>query len=322
MIRIGIPSALATLLVAGASSINAQSLPTYVPINPVTTSRSALYFQSMVGPAPDWRATAQFDWSSLIEIAADNPANSFLLDAEVLRLNLTLVKDYGPANFMLVSAEVNSAIAGVMDGFYNWYHDFTGLRVAAREQRPANEFAYRGRFSDGVEREWDDSPLSLGDLKLGAGVRNSPSVQTLVYVTLPTSTAGRGYSRGVITANATITGFRQLSERLRYEGSVGFGWAPRHGELEAFQRTTFWAVASGLSLRFWGQQGMFFNGFYQTAGYRDTGVEGFDRAELTGDMGFLLRPSRGGPDLILALTEDLKPSGSAVDATFRIGLRW
>ncbi|MDZ4673289.1 MAG: DUF3187 family protein [Gemmatimonadota bacterium] len=322
MHRFGTLSALAALVVAGASSSNAQSLPTYVPINPVTTSRSALYFQSMVGPAPTWRATAQFDWSSLIEIAASDPTTPFLLDAEVLRLNLTLVRDYGPANFVLVSAEVNSAIAGVMDGFYNWYHDVTGLRVAAREQRPSNEFAYRGRFKDGVEREWNDSPISLGDLKLGAGVRNSPSVQTLLYVTLPTSTAGRGYSRGVVTGNATITGFRNFSERLRYEGSVGLGWAPRHGELEEFQKTIFWALSSGLSLRFWGNQSMFFNGFYQTAGYRDTGVEGYDRAEMTGDMGFLIRPSPTGPVLILALTEDLKPSGSAVDATFRIGLRW
>lgn len=322
MTRIGTSSALATLLVAGASSIHAQSLPTYVPINPVTTSRSALYFQAMVPPAPTWRATAQFDWSSMIEIAAGDPTTAFLLDAEVLRLDLTLVKDYGPANFMLASVEVNSAIAGVMDGFYNWYHDFTGLRVAAREQRPSNEFAYRGKFRDGIEREWDDVPISLGDLKLGAGVRNSPSVQTLVFVTLPTSTAGRGYARGVISGNATITGFRHFSDRLRYEGSLGFGWTPRHGELEAFQKTTFWALSSGLSLRFWGNQSMFFNGFYQTAGYRDTGVEGYDRAELTGDMGFLLRPSRNGPELILALTEDLKPSGSAVDATFRIGLRW
>jgi hypothetical protein len=320
--RIGPPSALAALLVAGASSLTAQGLPAYTPINPVTTSRSALYFQPVVGPAPGWRVTAQFDWGSLIEIAASNPETSFLLDAEVLRLNFSLVKDYGPANFMLVSAELTSAIAGVMDGFYNWYHDLTGLQVGARNQRPDNSFTYAGRFSDGVNRQWDDSPIALGDLKLGVGVRNSPALQTLVFVTLPTSTAGRGYRRGVVTANMTITGFRQLSNRLRYEGSAGVGWAPRHGELKDFQKTTFWSASSGLRLEFWGRQAMFFNGFYQTAGYKNSGVEGYDRAELTGDMGFLLRPSRNGPELILALTEDLKPSGPAVDAAFRIGLRW
>jgi hypothetical protein len=67
---------------------------------------------------------------------------------------------------------------------------------------------------------------------------------------------------------------------------------------------------------------MFFNGFYQSAGYRGTGLGVFDRAEVTGDMGFLIRPGRRAPELVLALTEDLKPSGPAIDAAFRIGVRW
>jgi hypothetical protein len=162
----------------------------------------------------------------------------------------------------------------------------------------------------------------LTHVKFGVGVRNTPSIQTLVFITLPTTTHQRGYGRGVVSANGIITARSQLSGRLDYEGSVGMGWTPRHGDLEEFQKTIFWSGSSGLRFRFWGEQAMFFNAFYQTGSYRDTGLEPLDRAELTADMGFLLRTGRNAPELILALTEDLLPTGPAVDATFRIGLRW
>jgi hypothetical protein len=258
----------------------------------------------------------------MIEVGTADETESFVLDTEVLRMDLTMVRDYGPASFVLVSAGVFSAFDGVMDEFYNWYHELTGLEVKAREQRPLNSFAYGGEFADGEARAWEPVGIALTDLTVGAGIRNSPNLQSMLFVTLPTSTAGRGYSRGTVSVNATLTGWRQISDRLRYEGSAGLGWTPRHGELKRFQRTTFWAVSSGLRLRFWGQQAMFFNGFFQSPGYRGTGLGIFDRVEVTGDMGFLIRPGRGAPELVLALTEDLKPSGSAIDAAFRIGVRW
>lgn len=306
-----------------ASSAAAQGLPAYVPINPVTTSRSALYLQPFELPAPTWRLTAQVDWASLIELTPNAGADDdyFLLDAELLRLDLTLIKDYRPGQFLLLSASLNSAGGGVMDGFYDWYHELTGLRVPAREARPRNEFAYEGRFPGG-EHRWSAAPIFLGDLKVGLGVRNTPSVQTLLYATLPTTSHRRGYGRGVISVNGLLTARRALSNRLGYEGGLGLGWTPRHGDLEAYQKTVFWSAHSGLRFRFWGQQSMFFSGFYQSAGYRDTGLRTLDGAELTADMGFLVRVGRSAPELILALTEDLKPSGPAIDAAFRIGLRW
>lgn len=162
----------------------------------------------------------------------------------------------------------------------------------------------------------------LTDVTLGLGVRNTPTIQTLVFVTLPTTTHQRGYGRGTFSANGIVTMRRELGERLLYEGSVGVGWTPRHGGLEEFQRTTFWSLSSGLRFRFWGRQALFFNVFRQSGNYQDTQTEVLDGSELTADMGFILRPGRNAPALILALTEDLLPSGPAVDATFRIGLRW
>lgn len=325
MTRSRIAAALAAMALGLASSAAAQGLPAYVPINPATTSRSALAFQPYEAPAPGWRATVQFDWSSMVEYERQLPNNtgpSWLLDAEVLRLDVTMVKDYGAGNFLLVGAGAASVIDGVMDEFFDWYHDLVGLPGGGRTVRPTNEFAYEARLPGNTSRRWGKPALMLTDMKLGVGVRNTPSIQTLVYVTLPTTTHQRGYGRGTVSANGIITARRQFSERLSYEGSVGMGWTPRHGDMEAFQKTLFWSGSSGLRLRFWGQQAMFFNAFYQSASYRDSELRPLDRAELTGDMGFLVRPGRNAPELILALTEDLLPSGPAVDATFRIGLRW
>lgn len=307
-----------------ATSAAAQGLPAYVPINPATTSRSALYFQPYEAPAPGWRTTVQFDWSSMIEYQGSSPGapESWLFDAEMLRLDVTLVKDYGSGNFLLVSAGAASVIDGVLDEFFDWYHDLVGLPGGGRTVRPTNEFAYEASLPGDRSLAWGKPSLMLTDIKLGFGVRNTPSIQTLVFATLPTTTHQRGYGRGTVSANGIITARSQLSERLYYEGSVGVGWTPRHGDMEAFQKTLFWSGSSGLRFRFWGRQAMFFNAFYQTGSYRDSGLKPIDRAELTGDMGFLLRPGRNAPELILALTEDLLPSGPAVDATFRIGLRW
>ncbi|MFN2316111.1 MAG: DUF3187 family protein [Gemmatimonadales bacterium] len=319
-----IVAALAAMALSLATSAAAQGLPAYVPINPATTSRSALYFQPYEAPAPGWRATVQFEWSSMIEYkgAAPGIPEAWLFDAEMLRLDVTLVRDYGSGNFLLVSAGAASVVDGVMDEFFDWYHDLVGLPGGGRTVRPTNEFAYEATLPGNRSFTWGKPGLMLTDVKLGIGVRNTPSIQTLVFATLPTTTHQRGYGRGTVSANGIVTARSQLSERLYYEGSVGMGWTPRQGDMEAFQKTLFWSASSGLRFRFWGRQAMFFNAFYQTGSYRDSGLKPIDRAELTGDMGFLLRTGRNAPELILALTEDLLPTGPAVDATFRIGLRW
>ena len=54
---------------------------------------------------------------------------------------------------------------------------------------------------------------------------------------------------------------------------------------------------------------------------RGWNARGIDARELTIDTGVFLKFRRG-PELILVLTEDLEPSGPAIDVTFRIGARW
>lgn len=316
-------AALAGAALGLASSAAAQGLPAYAPINPAVTSRSALHFQPYEAPAPSWRATAQFDWSSAVEyhLGSSPSERRWIMDAEVLRLDVTMVKDYGSGNFVLLGAGMARVQDGLLDAFFDWFHDLTGFPHGPRKLRPRNEFAYEAVL-DGTPHEWDAPGLMLTDLKVGVGVRNTPGVQTVIFATLPTTTHPDGYGRGTISANGIITARRPLSDRLSYEGSVGVGWTPRRGDLAEYQKTLFISASSGLRFRFWGAQAMFFNAFWQTANYRDTGLPPLDKAELTGDMGFLLRPGRHAPELILALTEDLLPSGPAIDAAFRIGLRW
>lgn len=324
MRRPGFLEALTALWVASASSLPAQGLPAYVPINPVTTSRSALYFQPVEALAPRWRATLQFDWSSLIEHQRGAPFTTRgLVDAEILRLDATVVRDLGPDRFVLASIGVAHVSDGVLDAFFDWFHTTFGFPGGHRNRRPRNEFEYRVRTPDGgCCRPYERPALMLTDSRLGLGIRHSAATQSLLFITLPTTTHSRGYGRGVGSANAVITARVEPEPRMHLEGSVGLGWTPRHGELAAHQRVLFWSASGGGRYRFWGRQALFFNVFFQSAGYRGMELDGYDRYELTGDMGFLLRPGRNWPELILALTEDLKPSGSAVDATFRIGLRW
>ena len=53
----------------------------------------------------------------------------------------------------------------------------------------------------------------------------------------------------------------------------------------------------------------------------DVGTDELDRRELTVDLGGIFKFHRG-PEWILGLTEDLEPSGPAIDVSFRLGARW
>ena len=113
-------------------------------------------------------------------------------------------------------------------------------------------------------------------------------------MTLPTSTAPEGYSRGVV-AGALVTTLRApIVERLVFEGSVGLGYAPGHGDLEKYQHTTFVSASSGLRWRFWGRQSLYGNLFLHTPYYHDTTIRALDRRDLAFDFGWILADGKAG----------------------------
>lgn len=295
-----------------------QGLPALAPVNPVASSRSGLSFQPFREPAPyRWTAALALDYASVIEYNR-LPDADYVLDSEVLRLGFGASRDIGNRSFLSLSGSIGGAYAGFLDGFLEWYHGSLGIRIKEREQRPKDQFLYTLTLSDGRTVSRARSSLFLGDVAVGFGIRHSPILQTVLSITLPTSTAPEGYRRGVPSLGLLTTLRTRLHPRLVYEGSLGLGFTPAHGMMTDLERTMFMALSSGLRLRFWGQQSVFANLFYHSPYYHDTSLPSLDRRELSLDFGWLL-PTRGGGEWRLGLTEDLEPGGPGVDLVLRLG---
>jgi len=289
-------------------------------MNPMVFSRTGLATQPYVQPGRRWRFGVLLDYASPIEYTS-NPSTFYLMDAELLRLELTATRDVTKNAFVLAQGSVNGAYDGFLDGFLQWYHDLVGLQVAARRIRPRNKFGYELDLADGRHFTYNPSDGYLGDIRLGAGIRHSPHWQTVVSVTLPTGTGPDGFTRGVASVNATTMLRSDFWKRFTYEGSLGAGYAPTHGGLSDLQHTTFLMITQGVRARVAGPFHLYTNLIYHSALYHDTGTTELDARELTLDSGALFKFKRG-PEWLAGLTEDLEPSGPAIDVGFRFGARW
>lgn len=320
------PGWLAVLITATAASgssartIAAQSLPPYAPMNPMVVSRTGLATQPFVEPGKKWRITALLDYASTIEYVS-KPTVSFLMDAELLRADLTVTREAGRNLFLLAQTGINRATDGFLDGFIDWYHGLFGFPTGARTIRPRNRFGYDLNLAGGPAFSHSKPGAYLGDLRLGLGFRHSAHWQSLVSTTLPTNTGPEGFKRGTVTVNAVTTLRSDFGGRFTYEGTFGVGHTPRHGLLADFQHTTFLLVSQGLRARLVGPLHLYSNLIYHSALYHDTGSSELDARELTIDLGGFFK-FRKGPEWILGLTEDLEPSGPAIDVSFRLGARW
>ena len=304
----------------GALPLRAQSLPPYSSVNPVVASRSGLATFSWVEPGRRWQLALVTDYASAIEYAVgDNLL--YIVDAELLRFQATVTRTLGAKGFLLAEASFNGAYDGFLDGFLEWYHNFTGLHVAARDLRPKNEFDYEINLPDGQSYHYEPSSGFLGDLRLGAGLRHSPHWQSLFSVTLPTGDGPAGYRRGTVSLNATTALRSEFGGRFVYQGSLGVGFTPKHGELSGLQRRYFVMVTQGLRARLIGPLHPYANLTYHSPYYHDAFARSLEARDLTLDVGFLLRFKRG-PEWLLGMTQDLEPTGPAIDVAFRLGARW
>lgn len=315
-------TAFSTLAALAATlPLAAQGLPPYASMNPMVYSRTGLATMPYVLPRKGWHLTLLTDYASSIEYDSDQNV-VFLLDAELLRAELTVTRDIRSNAFLLLQGSFHGAYDGFADGFLDWYHNLTGFRVTAREIRPRNQFGYQLGWPGGRQYAFDKSAAFLGDLRLGAGIRHSPHWQTVLSVTLPSSTGPAGFTRGVATVNASTLLRSDFGKgRFTYEGSLGAGYASAHGELADLQHTTFLMVSQGLRGRVAGPFHLYANVVYHSALYHDTEASSLDRRELTIDTGGFFKFKKG-PEWLLGLTEDLEPSGPALDVGLRLGVRW
>jgi hypothetical protein len=312
------PLIVLSLLLATAAPGQAQGLPEYAPANPVSVSRSALYFQPYRAPAPGrWTAQMALDYASIVEYNRLATAD-YVLDSEVLRLGLELGRDLGSRTFVTLNASVGGAYAGFLDGFLDWYHHALGIKMQERERRPEDQFLYTLTLPSGVALQGAANDLFLNDLRLGFGLRYNPAFQSLFTLTLPTATGPAGYGRGVVAVGLLNTWLAHLDTRLVYEGSLGGGFTPSHGTLQENQRELFLTASSGLRFRIFGAQSVYANLFYHSPYYHDTTLPALDLRDLSLDFGWIM--SRGGKDeWRLGLTEDLEPAGPGVDLVVRLG---
>ena len=310
---------LLVLVLATPRPGQAQGLPEFGPLNPVAASRSGLYFQPFRELEPgSWRHAVALDYGSVIEYNRLDQAD-YVLDSEVLRLSFAASRDLSRRTFLALNVSVGGAYAGFLDGFLDWYHARLGIRVSEREQRPHDRFLYSITLPDGrtVSRARPD--LFLGDVRAGLGIRINSQLQTVLSVTLPTSTGPEGYGRGVPSVAVLNTLRAQVTPRLTYEGSLGVGVTPAHGRLADRQNTAMLAASSGLRQRIWGNQSLFGNLFYHSPYYHDTTLPALDRRELSLDFGLILQRQGDGGEWRVGLTEDLEPGGPGVDLIFRVG---
>lgn len=301
------------------SPLVAQGLPRFAPLNPMAASRSGVYFEPYQDPHPQgWTLGFALDYGSAVEYNERSSAE-YILDAELLRLELSARRDLGARSFVLMDMSARGAYDGFMDGFLDWYHHLLGITLRERQLRPRNEFLYHVVFQDMAPIEREPGRLFLGDLRLGGGWRYSPNLQGVMSVTLPTATGPSGYGRGTISASLLHTLRVPLSGRITYEGSLGTGYTPKQGALAPFQRQLFAEASSGFRGRLWGRQALYANLLYHTPYYHGTGFAALDRYDMALDFGWLLATC-GGSEWRLGLTEDPKPSGPGIDLIVRLGV--
>ena len=298
-----------------------QGLPSYRPINPLTSSRTALGFIPVNAVSPGWSGEVAVDYASLIESSTRDPAR-VLLDAEILRMTMQVRHSIGTRGFLELGGAVSAAHAGFLDGPVNWYHDLVGFNEATRRERPSNAFAYQLTLPDHSTVQREASGLRLTELQLTGGLRHSERWQTVARIFLPTGGGDAEYGQTTV-ATGLVTTLRSavIGDRLTLEGSVGVGFTPTSGELAEWQRSWLASASGGAKLRFWGQQSIYANFMVHSAMYQGTTVPALDREEVSLDFGFLFRPGNG-PEIVAGLVEDLYAFGPAVDLVLRLGVRW
>ncbi len=302
-------------------ALASQGMPAHEPLNPTSASRSGVYAQPYVAFSPEaWRASITLAYGSAIESDSVKPA-AYLLDAELLRVELGVLHDFSPRAFGRFDAAFTGAYGGFGDGLIIAYHKLIHVRQRAREVRPRNTFGYEFTLPDGTSVQREAYAAALGDVRATLGVRHSAAFQSVLSLTLPTATSPAGYGRGTVSLSTVQTALLRLSPGYTFEGTLGFGVTPRHGALASYQRTTFAAASTGLRIRVWGSQSIYGYLFYHTPYYHGTALRTLDRRELTVDFGWISQ-RRNGREWYIGFGEDPSPRDAGIDFIVKAGMTW
>ncbi len=304
-----------------AHPLPGQGFPPHEPLNPTSRSRSGLLAAPFEGFVPGrWRGGLAFEYGNAID-SDTGSTRSYLLDAELMRTTIWAAHDLSPRLFVRGDASVTGSYAGFADAFFVWYHGLIHFRQPERAARPRNQFAYEFRLPDGRQVTRPASALAIGDLRATVGRRFGQSLQSVVSLTLPTASGPEGYGRGTISLSTVQTVHVELSPRITYEGTLGLGLTPRHGQLSPYQRTVFASLSAGMAVRLWGAQSIYGSLYFHTPYYHDTHLRSLDSRELTADFGWVAR-ERNGRGWYVVFTEDLAPGDPGIDLILKLGRTW
>jgi hypothetical protein len=313
---------IAMLFLAWAAPLPGQSLPWHQPLNPFASGRSTLAHHPYERFAPGRQAfLVAFEYGNAIEWDIPTSApTSFLFDAELMRASIAWRRDLSPQAFLALRLEAGGSYAGFADGFFFWYHDLIGFEQPEREARPRNVFGGELTLPDGRRSERRPVRFALGDVSGTFGVRHSLTQQTSFTLSLPTATSS-DLGRGVPGASVVHSLRVPLASMLVFEGSLGAGMTPRHGDLAEYQRTFFVSGTTGIRWRLWGGESVYGYFYYHSPYYRGTTIPSLDRRELTGDFGWISR-SRDGREWRIGFSEDLAPGDAGIDLVLKVGRTW
>jgi hypothetical protein len=312
-------AALAPMLLVPPARLGAQvGVPSNEPLNAAVAARSGIFAPAILMPERRWTLAVRGEYGSAIERNVRS-ATGYLLDAELLRVQLTAVRGVGHHAFVLAQAGVTGAWAGFADGFFDGYHQVIGFVMPERDARPRDEYAYRLHLPEqNIMWSQPERTLALGDVRLGAGWRPSESAQTMVSVTLPTASRAAPFGRGTVTASVAQSLRGRLGARAAVEGAAAVGFAPRTGPLRPIQRQ--WTALGSLGVevqvtrRLAGYTTLLVHG----AAYDHTGLSELDGSAWIADVGMLLG-TPGRRRWHVAIAEDLRRNDAGLDLVLKVG---
>ena len=306
-----------TLVTTRLGAQHALSLPPVAPLSPDVADRTGLYVAPYEDARAGWQFTSSLEYGSAVERQYTTEGR-YLLDEELLRLSLRVQKDLSPHLFVNLWVGARGTYAGFADPFLNWVHDRIGLPHQGRQYRPTDTYGDTLWFYAGPERTRPSEPFFLDDTRLEVGWRHESHWQSLLSLTLPTSTAS-AYGRHVPTVNLIETVRFLLWDRLTWESTAAIGFSPTTGDFAAWQNELMALGATGVRVRLFDGQSIYLRGFYHAPLYSNTPLSSFNQPYWSADFGWIARLASG-HEIRGALVEDIHHSDLNIDMVAVVGV--
>jgi len=318
----GLITGLALAMAVAASAAGAQvaeSPPRYEPLNPMVVARSGLFVPEAVTPVDGWRLGASIEYGSIVERNLAFP-DFFLLDAELLRVQLRARRGLGRGAVVELEGGVSGATGGFADVFFEQYHALIQWVMEERDARPRNSYGDRLYLARAGVNRTGRAQLALpSDVRATLGVAHGPAAQTVLSVTLPTAPASSRFARHVPSVNVVESLRLTPSPRVTLTGSAGLGYTPRTGELRAVQRPVLALASAGAVVRVARSHAAYATFLYHSPSYQDTRFPELDLGEVTVDLGYRWR-SASGRQWRVGITEDTRRRDPAIDLVLKVSV--